>query len=306
MRTFAVVSFNWQKYEINIILMKISKKLFQRALLCVLIISGFTHSAQAQNAAGIYKFDTIQCHIVGFNVGTIIPSSQLSLVTLSDGSTSRNATMASLYKLPWISFGVNGFYKYKSNWLVGIDFDLFFGNDNLKNRIERMGAIYSSDSIIIGTNGTDAVVTAYNRGLDFKVGVGKIIPVAPQKNPNSGILLRLNGGMMFQQTIFTLNEVNAPQLDGDYALLYDHQRRGLMLNESVGFWFMSNRANLINFYISFDVTQCWSKSTRDYIIDDYLGIRGKDNSSYFDLLYSIKLCWMFPLKGKSSYDYYYY
>ena len=214
--------------------------------------------------------------------------------------------MASLYKSPWLNFGVNGFYKYKSNWLVSLDFDLFFGNDNLKNRIERMRTVYSSDSIIIGTNGTDAIVTAFNRGLDFKVGVGKIIPVAPKKNPNSGILLRLNGGMMFQQTIFSLNEVNAPQVDGDYALLYDHQRRGFLLNEALGFWFMSNRANLINFYISFEVTQCWTHSTRDYIIDDYLGLHGKDNNSYFDLLYSIKLCWMFPLKGKTSYDYYYY
>ena len=93
---------------------------------------------------------------------------------------------------------------------------------------------------------------------------------------------------------------------GDYGLLYDHQRQGLMLTEGVGYWLMSNRSNLLNFYVSFEVTQCWSRSTRDHVIDKYLGLNGKDMNRYFDLIYSIKLCWMFPLTGKPSQEYYYY
>ena len=50
----------------------------------------------------------------------------------------------------------------------------------------------------------------------------------------------------------------------------------------------------------------WSRSTRDYTIDYYLGLQGKDNNRYFDLLYSIKFCWMFPLNGKTTHDYYFY
>lgn len=252
------------------------------------------------------KPDTMECHIFGFNVGAICPSAKLSNVYLPDGSTSKNATMNSLYKAPWLDFGVSTYYKYKSNWIVDLDGDFWFGNDNLQNKEERLSNIYTQEGIIIGGNGADAVVTAYNRGLSFKVGGGKIIPLFPSKNPNSGILAKLSVGLMLHQTIFMKNEEKAPQLDGDYALLYDHQRRGFMLTEGLGYWFMSNNSNYYNFYIAFEISQNWSHSTRDYIIDDYLGLAGKDNNNYFDVTYSLKLCWMFPLKGKTSSEYYYY
>ncbi len=252
------------------------------------------------------QLDTLECHIIGFNVAPVFPSSLLSKETRPDGSVSQTATMASLYKPPYLNFGINALYKYKSNWLVKLDANLWFGNDNLDHRIERMSTIYSRDSIIIGANGTDAVVTCFNRGLSAQAGLGKIIPLNAKKNPNSGILLEAEAGWMLQQTVFMLNEVKAPQLDGDYALLYDHQRTGFTLTEGIGYWFMSNHANLINFYVAFEVSQIWSHSTRDYIIDDYLGLRGKDMNSYFDIIYGFRFCWMFPLKGKTTHEYYYY
>lgn len=283
--------------------MKIREKIFHKALFAALVAAMTIPSANAQNAP---KLDTLECHIVGFNVGVKMPSERFSFGTALDGSTSQQATMASLYKGPYMDYGINGLYKYKSNWLVTLDGNVWFGGNNLLYRKERMGSVYTHDSIVIGSNGTDAAITAYNRGFSLQAGVGKIIPVAPSKNPNSGILTRISGGFMRQQTIFMLNQEHAPQLEGDYALLYDHQRHGAILTESVGFWFMSNNANLLNLYVSFDVSQCWSWSTRDYMIDDYLGLHGKDNNRYFDLVYSIKLCWMFPLKGKETHEYYYY
>lgn len=257
----------------------------------------------AQSAGG---HDTLQCFIVGFKFGTMFPSDRFSHETLPSGGTSRNATMYSLYDSPWLDFGVNGFYKFKSNWLLSIDGDFWFGNDNLSHRRERMSHLYTGEGIIIGTNGTDAVVTCYNRGLSAQAGMGRIFPLWPSRNPNSGLLARIGAGPMLQQTVFMLNDVNAPQIDGDNALLYDHQRKGFLLTESLGVWFMSNRSNLINFFVSFEVSQCWSRSTRDYIIDNYLGLNGKDRNRHFDIIYTVKLSWMFPLKGKTARDYYYY
>lgn len=284
--------------------MKISKNIFVLTLLGMAVCS-HPRMAAAQETP---RLDSIQCAIVGFDVGTLFSSANASFATLPDGSTSRAATMSSLYKSPWLDFGVNAFYKFKSNWLFSFDADLFFGynSDNLKHRTERMSDVYTSEGLIIGTNGTDAVVTAFNRGLAFKGGFGRIIPIVPSVNPNSGILARISGGWLQQQTIFQLNEVNAPQVDGDNALLYDHQRRGFVLTESLGLWYMSNHANLINFYVAFELSQVWSRSTRDYIIDDYLNLRGPDDNHYFDLLYTLKLCWMFPLKGKTVREYYYF
>lgn len=283
--------------------MKIREKIFYRIAALVVVAIMAVPTAYSQNAP---KLDTLECHIVGFNVGVKMPSERYSFGTAVDGSTSQRATMASLYKGPYLDYGINAMYKYKSNWLVTLDGNMWFGGNNLLYRKERMGSIYTHDSIVIGSGGTDAAITANNRGFSLQVGLGKIFPVVPHKNPNSGILARISGGYMRQQTIFMPNQEHAPQVEGDYALLYDHQRHGAILTESVGYWFMSSNANLLNLYVSFDISQCWSWSTRDYVIDDYLGIHGKDNNRYFDLVYSIKLCWMFPLTGKASQEYYYY
>jgi len=283
--------------------MNIKEKISHCKWVAMLILGFLPIPVGAQN---MVPPDTLQCHIIGFDVGMKIPSTQFSTVTLPDGSRNKNATMASLYKGPYLDFGLNAIYKYRSNWMVLLYGDIWFGNNNLKHRQERMGSIYSRDSIIIATNGTDANVSCYNRGFSVQAGAGKIWTVAPEKNPNSGIFTKLTAGYMRQQTIFVANDEKAPAVDGDYGLLYDHQRHGFLLTEGVGYWFMSNYANLVNLYVTFELTQVWSSPTRDYTIDYYLGLRGKDNNRYFDLIYSIKLCWMIPLKGKSSRDYYFY
>lgn len=283
--------------------MNIREKIFHRLLFIGLFF--FVGNLPAQAQIDLQQ-DTIECHIVGFNFGIKAPSTLFSFETSPDGTRSQRGTMASLYKGPWMDYGINALYKYKSNWLVTLDGNLWMGNNNLQHRIDRMGSVFSRDSIVIGAGGYDAVVTCYNRGLSFMGGIGKIFTLQPEKNPNSGLFARLQGGYMFQQTIFMLNNSQAPQVDGDYALLYDHQRQGFLVGEGLGFWFMSNRANLINFYLEFNVQQCWSWSTRDYTIDNYLGLQGKDNNRYFDMLYTVKLCWMFPLKGRQAHDIYFY
>ena len=283
--------------------MKIREKIFHKMWVATAVMAMASATANAQDAP---KLDTMECHIVGFNVGVKMPSERFSFGTAPDGTTSQRATMASLYPGAYMDYGINSFYKYRRGWLVSVDGNVWFGSNNLLYRKERMGSVYTHDSIIIGANGTDASVTCYNRGFSLQGGVGKIFVVAPKQNPNSGILARLSAGYMRQQTVFMVNNEHAPQVEGDYGLLYDHQRHGLILTESLGYWFMSNNANLLNLYVSFDISQCWSWSTRDYVIDDYLGLHGKDNNRYFDLVYSIKLCWMFPLKGKPSQEYYYY
>lgn len=238
--------------------------------------------------------DTISCPIIGFTFGTTIPSNNLS---------SENG-MYDLYKPPYLNFGLEASYKTKTNYLFSVDGVLTIGGDNLRDRNIRLGDVYTHDAspIVAGTNGTDANVTCYNRGLTFRLGIGKIFTLNDQ-NPNSGIVTRLFGGFMNQKTIFFMNDVNAPQLQGDYARLYDHSRFGGILTESIGFWYMSKDYNVVNIYVAFELTQCWSHSTRDYVIDYQMGLQGPDNNKYFDLIYGLKICWMIPLKGKTAYDY---
>jgi hypothetical protein len=240
--------------------------------------------------------DTMATPIVGFSFGTMFASDKMS----TDNG------VYDLYKGPYLNYSLEAGYKFKSNWFVMADGSLVFGRE-LKNAADRMPAAFSHDTvpIVIGTNGTDATASCYNRALSLRVGGGKIFTLG-HRNPNSGIMLMMNAGIMQQKTVFVMNDVNAPQLQGDYARLYDHKRRGFTLTESVGYWFMSSKSNFFNFKVAFEVTQFWNHSVREYVIDGGMDLHGPDNTKYFDLLYSVKITWMFPLKGKTAYDYYFF
>lgn len=292
-----------QSYENYITIMKIREKIFRGGLMATML---FLLGAGSAHGQVDFTQDTLECHIVGFNFGIKAPSAAFSHVRDMNGNLTKEGTMASLYKAPYLEYGINWLYKFKSNWVLNLDGNLWIGSDNLKLRQERMSNVYSRDSIVISGGGYDAGVSCFNRGISLQVGGGKIIPLDMKKNPNSGILARLYGGYMLQQSIFYCNEAEAHQVMGDYALLYDHQRSGWLLTEGVGYWFMSNNLNLLNLYVELSVQQCWSHSTRDYMIDNLLDMHGKDNNRYFDMLYMLKVCWMFPLRGKQAHDLYFY
>lgn len=281
-----------------------SKKIKKLALAAALLM-GLSSPALAQEK--LYQ-DTLECHIVGFSVGTMFPDRLFSkAVDPATGINNEKLTMNSMYKSPFLDFNGSVAYKYKSNWVVSADYDFWFGSDNLRDRVERLEGVYSSAGIVMAINGVDGVFQCNNRGMSIKAGLGKII-VVDKKNPNSGIWLKGSTGWCMSKTVFSQDytEASAPQLSGIYQNLYDQRKSGWMLSEGIGYWFMSNKLNLWNCYAMFEVSQCWMRSTRDYTIDKLAGLHGKDESRHFDMLYTLKLCWMFPLKGKSSFDYYYY
>jgi len=247
--------------------------------------------------------DTLECHIIGFSGGLKIPSTG----TASEGAMGGN--MKDLYEGPYLDFSIGCDYKYASNWMVSLDGDFWFGlsSDNLENRVERMGNIFTPTGYAMGWGGSDGIINAYNRGLSLRLGLSRIFTFLPN-NPNSGFMLKVSGGWMMQKTVFSQEYTSdpVPQLKGDYAKLYDHLRNGFIISEGIGFIYMSNYYTYVNIRVLFEVSQCVSWSTRPYQIDNLMGLNGKDHNRYFDLLYNIKLSWMFPLTGKTTYDYYYY
>lgn len=247
--------------------------------------------------------DTLQCHIVGFSFGAQTPLSGSHNGGLEGGN------MKDLYEGPFLNFAIEWAYKPKSNWMFSLEGDLWFGynSDNLKERVERMGDIFTSQGYMMSVEGKDGVVTLYNRGFAVRPGIGKIIPLF-RKNPDSGLLLKVSGGWFMQKTINTqdMNEGEVPQLNEEMMPLYDHLRNGMIFTESIGFIYMSNRSTYVNFKVTFDLSQCISWSSRPYTIDKVMGLNGKDKNRYFDLMGGVKLSWMFPFTGKTSYDYYYY
>lgn len=255
--------------------------------------------------------DTLECHIVGFSVGALMPGFGSSTV-MSDGKPQpglAGGNMKDLYSGPYLDFAIDWAYKWQNGWMLSLDADMWFGltSNNLIDRELRQPDIYTDNGLAMGWGGYDSRITAYNRALALRPGVGKILRIMP-KNPDSGILLKLSGGWFMQKTVYyqDFDQSPVPQLHGEYAKLYDHRRNGLLLTESVGFVYMSNLYSYVNIRVTFDVSECVSWSSRPYQIDNLMGLNGKDEAIYFDLLYGLKLTWMFPFTGKTTYDYYYY
>ena len=257
--------------------------------LILFVFCGLLFPAKAQTKVEDKAMDTLACPIIGFNFGLWVPQ----------------GAMSDMFKSPMLDFGVSALYKTKTNWLFGIEGSFFFGNDNLKNRKERLQSIYTNEGTVIGTGGSDAGVEAFNRGLVGMLQLGKIMPVI-KDNPNSGLFVLFGAGVAQNQIVYMPSLEEAPQISEEYAKLYDHQQRGPVISERIGFWYMNDKKTYLNINISFEFTQMWLKSTRNYVIDDYMGIRGKDNNKYFSHIYGIKFSWMVPLEGKTTQEYYYY
>lgn len=262
----------------------------------------FMATAKGQTKTSV---DTLQCHIIGFSAGLQAPLGG------SNSMGYENVGMKDLYEGPYLNFGVEWDFLFRNGWMLSLDGDLWFGSkynsNNLNLRTQRMGDVFNSNGRIMAWNGTDGVVSAYNRSLAVRPGIAKIIHILPN-DPNSGLIIKLSGGWFMQKTVFTqdMSESVVYQLEDGYRELYDHLRNGAILTESIGFTYMSNYRTYINVKVAFEFSQCLSWSSRPYIIDNLAGLNGKDRSCYLDLMFGVKLSWLFPITGRTSYDYYYY
>ena len=72
-------------------------------LLCVLAVAG-NGGAMAQLDL---KNDTLECPIIGFSVGMMVPSNALSKATAANGSAVEGLRMSDLYSAPWMNVGLD-------------------------------------------------------------------------------------------------------------------------------------------------------------------------------------------------------
>ncbi|MFC1734322.1 hypothetical protein ACFL6I_28800, partial [candidate division KSB1 bacterium] len=139
------------------------------------------------------------------------------------------------------------------------------------------------------------------RGFYASVKLGYLIPIF-NSNPNSGLLVMSGVGLLQHKIRIQDSENNAPQISGDYKKGYDLLSNGLGINEFVGYLNLS-KSRLLNFYIGFELNQAWTQNRRDY----NFVLMGKDETNRFDLLYGIRIGWIFPIYGmQKGGEYYYY
>jgi hypothetical protein len=207
--------------------------------------------------------------------------------------------------------GVGAMIKTSKNFLFSIDANYIFGN-KIHNADTIMWMVETQSGHVIDGNGTYALYALYERGYSINFRIGKIFNVL-NPNPNTGLLIMGGIGFLTHRMKIDNQHRTAPQISDDYAKGYDRLSGGIALNEFVGYFFMGKK-RVANFYAGFEFYQAFTKSLRDRVFDQvtYDGssgtykVVGKDNNSYLDLFFGIKLGWMLPIYKRAPDKYYYY
>jgi len=190
-------------------------------------------------------------------------------------------------------------YKTDKNWLFGAFGHFIFG-DQVNNRAEIFKGISTAEGEVIDGNGLYTSLALFERGFHMQFKAGKLFNVLGP-NPNSGIYVQAGLGYLTHRSRIETQFGTAPQLMDDYALGYDRMRGGFAFSGEFGYLLMSN-SRLLNLSIALEFTQVSAKSLRDY---DFALMR-KDDKSYSDQYYGIRISWMIPTYKRAPQDYYYY
>lgn len=192
------------------------------------------------------------------------------------------------------NFSAGGIFQWKlrSNWILGVSCNFLF-SDEVKER-NFLDQYMTPDGHIIDGNGQYASVLLYERGLNIDLKVGKIFSFLGP-NPNSGLMTTLGVGYLQHKIKFDPLDSPIPFLDGDYAKGFDRFSSGVSFTEFIGYMNFSNK-KLVNFFAGIEFTQAFTKNRRNMNFDTGM----KDDNSRTDLLYGIRLGWVFPLYKRES------
>jgi len=197
------------------------------------------------------------------------------------------------------TIGPGFMWKTSSNWLFGVEYNYLFGN-NVRDGFSILQGIMTSEGNVISGDGTPSVIALFERGHAIGAKFGKLIPVI-QADKNSGIFFTIGGGYITHKIRIEVENQSAPQLKGDYKRGYDRLSGGFMLSQSVGFMYFG-KSRLLNFTLSVEAFEGWTKPYRDYYFDTMTAPEGKK----FDFLIGPKIAWMIPLRQRSLKEFYYY
>ncbi len=188
-------------------------------------------------------------------------------------------------------------FKDKNNFLYGFKGTFLFG-DNVKER-DILSNIVSDNGEVFDKEARISKLLFLERGYTFSPTFGKVFNVLA-KNPNSGIFVTGGVGFFSHKIRIEHQENEIPQLEEDYIKGYDRLCRGLSLNQSVGYFNLSNK-RLTNFYVAVDFHQAFTK--RAYPLNFNNGVI--EDQSRTDMMIGLKVGWIFLLYKRMANDYYY-
>ncbi len=203
-------------------------------------------------------------------------------------------------------FGLNssvgaGFqWKTPGNWMFGTEFNFIFGGD-VKNADSLLTNLTTQTGHIIDQTGNFTEFSLFERGYSITAKFSKLFPVF-SPNPNSGIFISGSAGYLQHKIRIEVFNNTAPQLRDDYKKGYDRLTGGFVVNEFIGYMYLSEN-RLLNFYAGFEFTQAWTKPFRDINFDT---MKKDEITNRFDMLNGFKIGWIIPVFQRQPEKFYYY
>lgn len=198
------------------------------------------------------------------------------------------------------SFSIGGSLNLKTtkNFIFGLDYSYFF-NEQVKNPDQYLLNLRTEDNIIIAKDGNAANILGSERGHIAQITIGKIFPIIGP-NPNSGIIVKIGGGYLQHKLNLEARKQDVPQIEDEMRKYYDQLTSGPTISEFIGYQHNSN-SRLANFYIGIEGYQAFTKNRRDYNID----LGGPDNTQRLDMLFGLKVGWMWLIYKRKPQDFYF-
>lgn len=186
--------------------------------------------------------------------------------------------------------GAGMFFKTKNNWLLGGEYNTYFGS-NIKENV--LGNLYGSGDGIINTEGVYEEVKLYQRGFYAMGFIGKVFPISP--NRNSGIVFKLGAGAMQHKIKMRYDELYLPALAGDNYKGYDRLTNGFAMYQFLGYQLLDPKKRL-DFYFGVDMLEGFTQGRREWNWD--LMESGKDKR--LDLQFGLKVGIMLAIYKKEK------
>ncbi|WNJ16039.1 hypothetical protein [Pontibacter sp. G13] len=247
---------------------------------CLLtLLLACAYQVQAQSSI---KDSTIQIHVLDVSYHGMIPA----------GNFADRFGYTSL-------MGLEYSFKLRSNWYVGAGVQILF-SESFKDE-DFLENLMIAEDFVIADNGNLAEVRIGATGYVVPFFVGKIFPLNPNHNPNSGLMIEL-GGQFIQHKIgiATPQETTTP-ITGEYAKGYDKLSRGFGASQAIGYRFFSNNGR-VNFAAGFKFSQNFTYNQRP--INFQTGQVEHDLQK--DFLSGFFFRWSFPIYTKAPNQSYLY
>ena len=237
---------------------------FAAAFLC------FSNALRAQSSI---KDSTVRGLLVGFSYGYQFPLGDMADRFGNNGLVGTEVT-----------------YKLRNGFTFGVEGGLIFGRS--VNQAGFLDSLVTPDGYFIGYNGLYGNVALFERGYNVSATVGKVFP-AFGSNPNSGIYIRLGGGLLQHKIKITDTEDFLYYLNNDYVKGYDRLTNGFMLSQYVGFLNLDPR-HLLNFHVGALVQEGFTQNRRSWNFDE----RRQETDKRLDVLVGLRGTWLLLFYGK--------